>query len=75
MTEEEVHFDLLKVKIKINDNVKLYSHDKQREIFNYLSELDEQNLKAYNIAFNQLESSFDIYRSVGFKKWQKLKQT
>jgi hypothetical protein len=66
---EEVNFNLLK--ISIPNNIKLLSIEKQSEIFNYLNELDEHNLKAYSIAFKHLESSFDIYRSVGFKNWKK----
>ena len=43
-----------------------------REIteFEYLREMDEHHRRAYNIAVNHLESSFDIYRSNGFKEWK-----
>ena len=65
---EEVNFASLN--IPIPEAVKIYSIEKKREIFEYLSELDEINKVGYKIAFNHLESSFDICRSNGFKEWQ-----
>jgi hypothetical protein len=53
----------------------IYSYDtiKQKEIYDYLSQLikDEQQKKAYKIAFEHLGSSFNIYNSNGFKEWKK----
>ena len=65
---EEVNFESLN--IPIPEAVKKYSLEKKREIFEYLSEMDELNKVGYKIAFNHLESSFDICRSNGFKEWQ-----
>ena len=65
---EEVNFASLN--IPIPEAVKIYSIEKKREIFEYLSELDEIINVGYKIAFNHLESSFDICRSNGFKEWQ-----
>ena len=65
---EEVNFASLN--IPIPEAVKIYSIEKKREIFEYLSELDEINKVGYKIAFNHLESLFDICRSNGFKEWQ-----
>lgn len=65
---EEVNFDSLNM--KISDLVKTYSKDLQREIFEYLNEMDEHNRKAYDIAYNHLGTSFNIARSNGFKEWQ-----
>jgi len=65
---EEINFELLN--IKVPDLVKNYSIEKQREIFNYLSEMDEHNKKAYEIALDHLGTSFNIYRSNGFKEWK-----
>jgi hypothetical protein len=67
---EEINFQPLN--IKIPPNVKTYTIEKQREIFDYLSSLEEHHKVAYNIAFEHLGSSFDILRSNGFKEWQKL---
>ena len=68
---EEIKFELLN--IKLPEVVKKYTIEKQQEIFNYLSEMDEFQQVAYNIALNHLGSSFDIYRSNGFKEWKKSK--
>jgi hypothetical protein len=67
--------DFSSLNIIIPEIVKIYSVEKQREIFDYLSHLDEQNIKAYNIALNHLGSSFDILRSNGFKEWKQSKIT
>jgi len=65
---EEIDFESLNIKIPVL--IKTYSIEKQREIFNYLSEMDELNRKAYEIAFEHLGSSFNILRSNGFKEWK-----
>ena len=69
---EEVQFEKLGLKIPIIVNS--YSVEKQKEIFEYLSEMNELERKGYEIAFNHLESSFDIYRSNGFIDWKKSKK-
>jgi hypothetical protein len=63
-------FDFKILNISIHDSIHNYPIEKQREIFNYLNEMDEHDRKAYEIAFNHLGSSFNIYRSNGFKEWQ-----
>ena len=68
---EEVNFK--KLNLPISDYVKGYSLDEQREIFNYLSEMDEINRKAYKIAYEHLKSSFNIVKSNGFKEWKQSK--
>jgi hypothetical protein len=68
---EEIKFETLN--IKVPEVVKKYAIEKQQEIFNYLNEMDEFQQVAYNIALNHLSSSFDIYRSNGFKEWKKSK--
>lgn len=68
MTEEQqVNFECLNM--KYSDTIKTYSIEKQREIFEYLSQLDEHNRKAYDIAYCHLGTSFNIARSNGFKAW------
>ena len=69
---EEIQFDVLG--LKIPTIVSSYSLEKQKEIFEYLSEMNEIERKGYEIAFNHLESSFDIYRSNGFIDWKKSKK-
>ena len=68
---EVVNFETLN--IQIPNIIKNYSLEKQREIYDYLSELDDINKKGYNIAFEHLGSSFDICRSNGFQKWKQSK--
>jgi hypothetical protein len=53
-----------------------YDHEKQKEIYIYLSQImkDEQQKKAYVIAFEHLGSSFNIYKSNGFKEWKTKQQ-
>lgn len=65
---QEVNFESLN--LPIPEIVKTYSLEKKREIFDYLNEMDDLNKNGYKIAFNHLESSFDICRSNGFKEWQ-----
>ena len=65
---EQVDFESLNMKIP--ELIKSYPIEKQREIFQYLSELDDLNKKAYEIAADHLGSSFNIYRSNGFKEWK-----
>ncbi len=64
---EEINFSSLN--IKISESIKTYPIEKQREIYEYLNELDELHRKAYNIAYEHLGTSFNIARSNGFKEW------
>ena len=59
--------------ISIPTSVYSYDNKKQKEIYDYLSQLvkDDQQKKAYKIAFDHLGSSFNIYHSNGFKEWKK----
>ena len=70
---EEINFDSLNM--KISELIKNYPIEQQREIFEYLNEMDEHNRKAYDIAYNHLGTSFSISRSNGFKEWQAHKKT
>jgi len=65
---EEINFESLQMKVP--ELVKNYPIELKREIFNYLSEMDEHDKKAYEIALDHLGSSFNIYRSNGFKEWK-----
>ena len=64
---DEINFESLNMKTSFL--LKSYSIEKQREIFEYLSEMDEHNRKAYDIAYSHLGTSFNIARSNGFKEW------
>lgn len=67
MTEEVINFDSLNM--QISELVKKCPIDKQKLVFQYLSEMDEHHRKAYYIAYNHLGTSFNIMRSNGFKDW------
>jgi hypothetical protein len=58
--------------IPIPDVVHSYDENKQKEILEYLlhMEQNETQKKAYLIAFHHLGSSFNIYKSNGFKEWK-----
>jgi hypothetical protein len=68
---EPINFELLN--LQIPSIIKIYSNEKQEEIFNYLQQMDEHNRKAYIIAQNHLGSSFNIYKSNGYKEWKNKK--
>lgn len=70
---EAVNFDSLNM--KTSNLLKTYPIEKQIQIFEYLSEMDEHHRKAYDIAYNHLGTSFNIARSNGFKQWLSKKQT
>jgi hypothetical protein len=58
------------LEIPISQNILTYSSDEQEKIYNYLSQLNEQQKKAYTIAYEHLGSSFNIRKSNGFKTWK-----
>jgi len=62
--------DFTTLNINIPEAVRNYSLEQKREVYEYLREMDEHYRRAYSIAMNHLESSFDIYRSNGFKEWK-----
>jgi hypothetical protein len=64
---------LSQINFEIPELVFTYSEDKQNEIAEYLKNMNETQKKAYFIAKNHLGSSFNIYKSNGFKEWKKKK--
>ena len=71
VSDEVVKFDTLE--LPIPTIVTSYSAEKQREIFEYLSEMHEKERIGYKIAFDHLGTSFDICRSNGFITWKRNK--
>ena len=55
--------------IPIPESVFKLSEDKQILIQNYIQQLNEQQKKAYLIAYHHLGSSFNVHKSNGFKEW------
>lgn len=68
---ESIDFSLLK--IPVPEIIKEYTLEKQQEIYEYLNKMDEHHKQAYLIAYNHLGSSFNIYKSNGFKEWKSTK--
>ncbi len=65
---EEVNFQSLN--LKISPFIQGYSIEAQRDIYAYLTQLDDIHRKAYEIAYDHLGTSFNIARSNGFKAWK-----
>jgi len=68
---EAINFDSLN--LPIPDIIKNSPIDIQREVFEYLNDMNKLEKEGFKIAFNHLGSSFDILRSNGFKKWKQSK--
>jgi hypothetical protein len=60
--------------LPIPDTVYKYPLETQREIFEYLKNMDEHHSKAYLIAVSHLGTSFNIQKSNGYREW-KIKNT
>ena len=68
---EEINFETLN--IEIPELIKQCSPEQKKEIYDYLTDMDDHHRKAYEIALDHLGSSFNIYRSNGFKEWKQSK--
>ena len=68
-TTNNINFGNLE--IPVSQNINAYSSDEQEKIYKYLTQLNEQQKKAYIIAYEHLGSSFNICKSNGFKSWKK----
>lgn len=65
--------DFSSLNLPIPEVVYKYSKEKQEEIFNYLQQLDDHERNGYLIASNHLGTSFNIYKSNGYKEWKNKK--
>ena len=63
--------NLKDLKLPLPNSIFSYPQETQHDIYNYLSQMDEINQKAYIIAFNHLGTSFHITRSIGYIEWKK----
>jgi hypothetical protein len=70
--ENKIAFDELG--LIIPNYIKEYSYENQKEIYEYLKQLDTLEKKTFTIAQNHLGTSFHIGRSNGFKEWIKKKE-
>lgn len=63
--------DFTTLKMPIPQTVFSLTIDKQEEIYNYLSQMNDIQKRAYTIANEHLGTSFSIYKSNGYKDWKK----
>jgi cytochrome c1 len=61
------------LKLPIPESVFALSEDKQKEIYDYLKQMDDHHKRAYVIAYHHLGTSFNIWRSNGYKEWKEKK--
>jgi len=57
-------------KLNYPDNFDTLSKILQDEVISYLKSMDERQFKAYLIAKEHLGSSFNIFKSNGYKEWK-----
>ncbi len=62
--------DFKSLNLPIPPSVDTYSDELKREIFEYLSSLNETEKIGYNVAYKLLGDAFNIKRTLGFKEWQ-----
>jgi hypothetical protein len=62
--------DFSSLNLPIPEVVYKYPKEKQAEIFNYLQQLNDHERNGYLIAMNHLGTSFNIYKSNGYKEWK-----
>ena len=65
--------DFSSLNLPIPEVVYTYPKEKQKEIFKYLQQLDDHDRNGYLIANNHLGTSFNIYKSNGYKEWKNKK--
>ena len=68
----KIDFQILN--LPVSDLVLNLPYKQKWEIFEYLKELDEHKRKSYLIAFDHLGTSFNIYKSNGYKEWKNSKK-
>ena len=57
--------------IELPNNFNLLNKTEKDLATKYLNQLSETEKKAYLIAKEHLETSFDLFKSNGFKNWEK----
>lgn len=65
--------DFTQTGLQIPDNVYNLSLEEQQDVYNYLNQMNNTQKKAYFIALNHLGTSFNIFKSNGYKEWKNKK--
>ena len=71
---DQLDYEYNQLLLPISPFIKSYPEAQQKEILEYLQQLDEHHQKTYKIAFEHLGSSFNIFKSNGFKEWKASKK-
>jgi hypothetical protein len=73
-TNGSIKIDFQTLNLPVSDLVLNLPYKQKLEIFEYLKELDEHKRKSYLIAYDHLGTSFNIYKSNGYKEWKNSKK-
>ena len=65
--------DFTLIGLQIPNNIYHLSIEEQQDIYNYLNQMNDTHKKAYIIALDHLGTSFNIYKSNGYKEWKNKK--
>jgi hypothetical protein len=75
MSESKINdsnsIDFQTLNLPVSNLVLNLPYKQQLEIFEYLKQLDEHKRKSYLIAYEHLGTSFNVYKSNGYKEWIK----
>lgn len=73
-TNDSMKIDFQILNLPVSDLVLNLPYKQKLEIFEYLKQLDEHKRKSYLIAYDHLGTSFNIYKSNGYKEWKNSKK-
>lgn len=65
--------DEKEIDVPIPQNIYQLNLEQQKEIFQYIKQMDEKDKIAYKIAYEHLGTSFHILRSNGYNEWKNKK--
>ena len=69
--DTQKNIDFSSLESIVNNDIYNESYEIQMRVYNYLSQFDDKHIKAYNIAREHLQTSFDIVKSIGFINYLK----
>jgi ABC-type dipeptide/oligopeptide/nickel transport system ATPase subunit len=64
--------DFQTLQLPIPEKISSYDIELQRDIYNYLQQMNDKERIAYRIATDHLGTSFNIVKSIGFIQWKKV---
>jgi len=66
--------DFSELNLPVPENIHKKTFEIQKNVFNYLSNMNQSEKKAYLIAYEHLGSSFNILKSNGYIEWSQNKK-